>query len=342
MLTVLIVTISIVLSVIVVGLIALVIFILKYTNSKFGRQKSEHQQQLSAANWQMTQAKERLNRVIATTQSAHESELERREAEWKAKVEKHNQALELVSQEKTKLAEQFAKTFDFSDLTSRQHILHACQELQLDGALLTNIYFSPASDGSAGKGYYSQADHLLVTTRGAAVIEGKYWSTMVFDGVKPADKLPELKPLLQGLHLDLRNGDVLHVFDPDARTNRPLDSKRTDLTLSLKVYGSPHRQAKKHALRLHTLINEKVPDAVKWIDTCVYYSYASAKVHHAPTFNGTSIVAGKTELKQFISGPTFSRDERFDVKRIVEALRNEAGDVCGFGEWRQEWPSHLS
>ena len=90
------------------------------------------------------------------------------------------------------------------------------------------------------------------------------------------------------------------------------------------------------------MINEKVPNAVTWIDTCVYYSYGDAKVHHAQTFNGTSIVAGTDELKRFISGPIFSKDERLDVKSIVEALRNEAGDVCGFGEWRNEWPSHLS
>jgi hypothetical protein len=240
------------------------------------------------------------------------------------------------------IAEQLTNTFHTSDLMSRRQIIDSCHKLQLDGALLTNIHFSPDGHNPTDRFFYSQADHLLVTSRGISVIEGKYWSMLVFDGVRPEDRLPELKPLLQNLQLDLHNGEVLHIWAPDASLYRQVGEERTEQKLSLQVRPSPHKQAKLHALRLKQLINDRAPGSVRWIDTCVFYSNTGAKVHHRQTNDGTTIVAERSELEAFLAGPTFAKQTQLDVKQIVESLWNESGDIVGFGEWREEWPSNLS
>ncbi|TGD31505.1 NERD domain-containing protein [Brevibacterium sp. S22] len=342
MLTVPMATSIIVLSLIIVALIALGYLAFKHWNNKFARLHEEHQNATTLAQQRAAEVEQRFNRSQADGKSAHDEELRRLEAKWGEKVAEGKRTIELVRREKSLIAGQLTNTFHTSDLMSRRQIIDACHKLQLDGALLTNIHFSPDGHDQSEKYFYSQADHLLVTSRGISVIEGKYWSMMVFDGVRPEQKLPELEPLLQNLKLDVRNGEVLHIWAPDARLYRTSEAKWTEQKVSLQVRPSPHKQAKMHARRLNQLISERAPSSVNWIDTCVLYSYPGAVVHHSRTANGTTIAATKDELEAFLAGPTFSKQNRLDVKAIVESLQGESGDIVGFGEWREKWPSNLS
>lgn len=342
MLTVSMVTSVIVLSLIIIALIAVGYFTFKRSNRRFVRLNEEYQKAVNLAQKQASEFEDQLNRRLVKNKNVHDAELEKRESEWEARAARDRRTMDLIRQEKSQIAEQLTNTFHTSDLMSRRQIVDACQRLQLDGALLTNLHFSPDGHDPSDKYFYSQADHLLVTARGISVIEGKYWSMMVFDGVEPKDAVPELEPLLQNLQLDIHAGEVLHVWDPDARAHRSAEARWTERKLSLQVRPSPHKQAKRHALRLKMLINDRVPSSVRWIDTCVFYSNRRAKVHHTQSFNGTSIVSDKAELTAFLAGPAFTKQTRLDVKRIVESLRDESGDIIGFGEWREEWPSNLS
>ncbi|MGO2860535.1 MAG: nuclease-related domain-containing protein [Brevibacterium sp.] len=332
----------VVLSVVIISLITVGYYVIKHWNRKFVVQKEEHQKATVIAKKQIAEIEHQFNQSLTESRSAHDAELRRQTAEWEAQAAEDRQKMDLIRQEKMLISDQLTSTFHMSDLMSRRQIIDACHRLQLDGALLTNIHFSPDRHDFSGNYFYSQADHLLVTSRGISVIEGKYWSMMVFDGVPPEDRIPELKPLLQNLQLDLSSGEVLHIWAPDARFHRSSESKWTEQKLSLQVRPSPHKQAKMHAKRLNQLINDRAPGAVGWIDTCVFYSNTRAAVHHPPISNGTSIVATKAELDAFLAGPTFTKQTRLNVKEVVESLRDESGDIVGFGEWREEWPSKLS
>lgn len=97
----------------------------------------------------------------------------------------------------------------------------------------------------------------------------------------------------------------------------------------MHVRKSPHKQVRKHARRLNDLFNSRVRNAVSWIDTCVFYSYTGAEVHHLGRSGTTSIVSDDDQLKRFLDGVGRPGQQLIDVDRVVQALHPETGDVTG-------------
>lgn len=277
---------------------------------------------------------------LSLKQSEHEKTYAKFQADREVEISELRSELEIVRTDKKKIAHQLRNVFNRSDLTSRRRIVDACRELNLDAVLLTNITFSPEQDRSEHDRYYSQADHMIVSERGLAVIESKHWSMMVFDGVDAANQLPPLKPILQDAHLE--PGEVLHIWDPDSSMFESVGAKWRERNIAMQVRKSPHSQVRNHARRLNELLSSRIRGAARWIDTCVFYSYSGAEVHHVKRSGNTSVVSDDGQLKHFLTSVALSGQRKIDVPQVVQALQRETGDITGIGEWQKDWPSVLS
>lgn len=330
----------IVLILIVIALAAGIWLILRHYRRRVAAleddQRSAHAEKMKSETRLINDHRDELN----IRQSEHEKTYAKFQADSEVEIAALHHELDIVRTEKKKIAQQLCGVFHRSDLTSRRKIVKACRELDLNAVLLTNVTFAPEEDRSENASYYSQADHLLVSEHGLAVIESKHWSMMVFDGIDASGQLPRLKPILQDAHLE--PGEVLHVWDPDSPMFEPADARWRERNIAMQVRKSPHKQVRNHARRLNDLLNSRVRNAVSWIDTCVFYSYTGAVVHHLGRSGTTSIVSNSDQLKSFLAEVARPGQQSIDVHRVVQALQPETGDVTGIGQWQKVWPNVLS
>lgn len=275
--------------------------------------------------------------------STHESEFQRFQARKNAELQEVQQHLENTNADLSRLRDRYSREIGIGDRTSRQDITSICKSLDINGALLTNIVFTPAHSRE-GERYYSQIDHLLIADSGIAVIENKYWSGLVFDGVHPRDRISQLKSVFENLELNVHEGEVLQVRNSSTDLRADETHKCKSQWLKLEIRDSPHAQAQKQATRVRQLLNSRMSRSIGWIDTCVYYSYKNATVHHAPNFNKTrtAIVSSTEGLKTFIRKTMHKKNVGIDIADAVNALSADAGDVVGLGKWRGHWADKLS
>jgi hypothetical protein len=307
----------------------------------------------------------RLHRIrVAALQETHANDKTSYERRLQASADKHlgemaqardvhNQSLrDTVSATDARLAEAVAARVDAEeraelfhkmatrnvdwDLRSRALILKACENLELQGVLATNVMFVPDKNASESP-FVVQIDHVLMTESFAMVIENKGWAGVVFDGIKPSSEHDAFGMLVNEDDLD------------GAYSVQIIQSNGTKLDVRTHVRSaSPRSQVRRHSSQLKKHLEPSNP-RIPWLRTCVLYSNSRLRLYAAPNppasdDNETSVSSSLAQLQSLLSGVDKyerRRGRRVMVKALGEQLSHIAGDMCGFGRYAETWQSPL-
>lgn len=219
-----------------------------------------------------------------------------------------------------------------------QHIIaDVCRELDLNGALVTNVVFVPVETTRERK-FVAQIDHLLICQSGALIIESKNWKGLVFDGILPSGVHPSLTGLIHESGLDapfaiqIKNETVVPK-EGDTRVSWQVSSRAG--------FASPRKQVQLQGQRVHDLARQELGFA-PWFNTCVFYSHPDATVHvrlpDAST-KRTSVVRNRAELREVVRS-FVSRPPSELTPTRVEALVGMLGARGAHVEWFRRSGAH--
>lgn len=214
------------------------------------------------------------------------------------------------------------------EAVSRELLTGVCHELGLDAVLVTNLVFVPR-EAAPGRPFVAQVDHVLLLDDLALVVENKYWSGVVLDGVAPADVHPALGVLLGpapaasfGIQLKREADAVVQV-------------------LSKSGGSSPATQVRVQARRVSQFVAGSTPQRV-WFDTCVLYSHPDALVHRRPVDTTeadveTHVAAGIDDLRTVVT--TLRRQRRSSttvpVRALAETFAAQGAELRGSGAYAE-------
>lgn len=231
------------------------------------------------------------------------------------------------------------------DVRSRELLLEACDALDLDGVLLTNVvlhrmetYVEPRGKDrgrEVRKAKVYQIDHVLVTPQAVAVVESKGWRGIIFDSTVPAGMpLDYIVPGLESTKSFVMRLEMTGGGDGDGA--EPI----------LKVGPSaPRAQAQRHAMVLRDELKGRMEDtALPWVAAAVLYSHdQSSLTALGRTAQGSGALAtaalDRAGLRRWLSELRGGSQARVDVGRICDALGGSASEVWGFGAFSDRRPS---
>lgn len=221
------------------------------------------------------------------------------------------------------------------DLVSRSMILSTCRSLGLHGVLATNLQFIPVDSDPAAP-YVAQIDHVLLTTDFAMIIENKYWTDVVFDGVHPSSVHSSFGILLGEEPLQ----------EPFAVQINVAEKASSTLAVRTQSQGhSPRSQVRQHALKLQNILKDRGLHT-PWFRTGVLYSHPNIRLYTTPLPPAsnrldTRVVSGMPQLHQMLAGVQRferGRPESSTIDSIVPELATWGADVRGFGDYADLWP----
>lgn len=217
------------------------------------------------------------------------------------------------------------------DTASRDLIVHVARETGVDGCLASNVLFVVRE--RSGRPFVAQVDHVLLTSRTAAVVEGKFWTGAVFDGVRPSAVHPAFAALVD-------EGQLGEEF--------ALQLKRGDSQVSVMVKSggdAPRAQARRQAARLSGMVEQRT-GLTQWFEPYVLYAHpdvslfaggrAGAGTGRTPVLQGAQGV--RALLDRAVAAP---EETPVDVVRIGDALAELGADVVGLGSHAGRWVSPL-
>ncbi|WP_420367045.1 nuclease-related domain-containing protein [Curtobacterium sp. L1-20] len=230
-------------------------------------------------------------RRIAAQQSAQEQQAQSHADQLRGLALQHADA---ISDERSRTDAYEAVTHRAMgwDAASRDMILDVCEDLGIDGVLLTNIVFVP-TDAKPFHRYAAQIDHVLVMGASILLVESKRWNGVVFDGINPASAHPSFRRLLA----TPPNGPFALQIVPDSSEQLIVRAYPNQSSLA------PAAQARRQAARLHHYL-AAAHGSVPHVDTCVFYSHPDAEVFARPQDTAgnvsTFIAAGYDGLRRVL------------------------------------------
>lgn len=211
------------------------------------------------------------------------------------------------------------------DLVSQLIVRDALEGLSVNGAMFTNTIFVP-EDAQPGKRFPAQIDHILVIGGVVLLIESKYWAGLIFDGVDPSAVHAALGNLLPPVP---KVGDFAMQIKSDSATRLTVRLVRGPDELA------PRAQARLQASRLHAHLTTQL-DSVPWLRPVVFYSHASATVHHADP-SGTmshskSVVTSSRELRELVrQNARSAQGQQAPDGELLAAIAKISGDTTYLG-----------
>lgn len=206
-----------------------------------------------------------------------------------------------------------------SEAVSHALIAASCAAARLPGLLATNVVFVVTEDE---RRFMAQVDHVLVTPRGALIIENKHWAGVVFDGVRPSSVHASFGALLQ-----LPEGAETSAVQvrPDPQTG----------TLVVRTHigaKAPVKQVRIQSERLRAHRVREVGSA-PWFQTVVLYSHADVVLHAAAEQRPghsrvpTHVVRGAGGLSAVLAGLERGRGSTVEESAIerLERLFSSGG-----------------
>lgn len=196
------------------------------------------------------------------------------------------------------------------DRVSQALIREVCGRVGLSAVLVTNLVFIPV-DRRGGPPFFAQVDHVLLSRAGIVVVENKHWAGMVFDGVRPSERLTALGALIDETRLDRRFAIQVRPSSSEGWIVREHLADR-----------SPVVQVRRQAARLAELLATDA-DFSGWIDTAVLYSHSTAHVFAPaarlrPGRGETRVLAGEPDLAVFLSSVAKHPGVELPIERLRE------------------------
>ncbi|KDP90765.1 MULTISPECIES: nuclease-related domain-containing protein [Clavibacter] len=204
----------------------------------------------------------------------------------------------------------FATTWE-GEAVSHALIASSCAAADLPGLLATNVVFVVTEDE---RRFMAQIDHVLVTPRGALIIENKHWAGVVFDGRRPSSVHPSFGALLQ-----------LPEGAETSAVQVRLDPQRGTLVVRTHVGSkAPVKQVRIQSERLRAHLVREVGSA-PWFQTVVLYSHADVILHAAAEQRPASsrvpthVVRGASGLTAVLEGLQTGRGSTVE-ESLIERL----------------------
>ncbi|MDT0117793.1 nuclease-related domain-containing protein [Microbacterium sp. PRF11] len=234
------------------------------------------------------------------------------------------------------------------DQVAHADIVAALEAERIDAVVATNVVRTVAAEGRA---FVAQIDHVLLTDRDAVVIEGKHWTGLTFDGVRPHEAHAGLGALFD--EDDLSGEFALNL------TRRPGGTLAVRLTSTATFAAGttnrpPRAQARAHAAHLKDALVAAGHD-VAWVTPAVYYSHRDGVLVADTPATSTSPgrVAGRTQtpvvgdprtLQRWLGRtlrPGRSSTPAWDLEGIADQLSAWGANLEGTGSYRDRWRSML-
>jgi hypothetical protein len=256
-------------------------------------------------------------RELAELEVRHASRLSSRSAVHQRELALLDERLAAAAADAKEARERFAATWE-ADAVSHELIAASCAAAGLSGLLTTNVVFVVTEDD---RRFMAQVDHVLVTPRGALIIENKHWASVVFDGVRPSAVHGSFGALLQ-----LPDGAETSAVQvkPDPRTGNLI--VRTHVGAK-----APVKQVRIQSERLRAHLMREVGSA-PWFQTVVLYSHADVVLHAAAEQRpGTSrvpthVVRGADGLVAVLTGLASGRTASVEASVIDRLERLFSAD----------------
>lgn len=153
---------------------------------------------------------------------AHALDLEDLRKNHRREVDEGLRAYELLAADFADYRKQYAKNIGW-DLRSRAKLVTMLSDMQFDGMLITNLTFVE-EDSDSNAPVVVQVDHIILSERGAVLVENKGWKGLVYDGTRPSEDFGPFSTLID--ETDLTGSFALHLRSettpPPGRDHSPL------------------------------------------------------------------------------------------------------------------------
>lgn len=235
-----------------------------------------------------------------------------------------------------------------TELVSREAILRASETLGLNGVLATRTFIL-VQEGMSTNRHVIQLDHVLLTDAGALLVDHRTWDGIIFDGVRPSEAQPTFGNLIDDVAL--RPPFALRITSGAATTPDSTAPAGGAAEGSLRVLthlgqSAPRSQALAHATHLARLSEQTLGESIA-VDTCVFYSNATATVYTdaatlTPSADRTAVVADEAEFLDLLTRRERARRRPLEVEQIerLTALLHEQGaKIDAFGDYARLMPA---
>lgn len=233
-----------------------------------------------------------------------------------------------------------------TELVSREAILQASATLGLNGVLATRTFIL-VQQGMSTNRHVVQLDHVLLTDAGALLVDHRTWDGVIFDGVRPGEAEPAFANLIDDTAL--RPPFALQIVGSRASGSADESNQPADGTLRVITHlgdASPRRQALTQAAQLARFAEEALGEVIT-IDTCVFYSTATATVHTdaaslTPSADRTAVVSDEPQFLDLLVRRERARRRPLTAEQIegFTALLHEQGaKIDAFGDYERLTPA---
>ncbi|MBF4459992.1 MULTISPECIES: hypothetical protein [unclassified Pseudoclavibacter] len=235
-----------------------------------------------------------------------------------------------------------------TELVSREAILRASATLGLNGVLATRTFIL-VQEGMSTNRHVIQLDHVLLTDAGALLVDHRTWDGIIFDGVRPSEAQPAFGNLVDDVAL--RPPFALQITSGASATagftapggGAPEGSLRV---LTHLGPSAPRSQALAHATHLARFSEQTLGESIA-VDTCVFYSNATATVYTdaatlTPSADRTAVVADEAQFLDLLARRERARRRPLEVEQIerLTALLHEQGaKIDAFGDYSRLMPA---
>lgn len=271
----------------------------------------------------------------AALAAGHSAATARIRAEHARAIADEQEQRHRAEQAAEKTREQLRKGMRWEE-ASHQTLTDLCRELQVNGALVTNVVFVPVETTQERK-FVAQVDHLLLLESGALIVEAKNWKGLVFDGLAPSRAHPSFAGLIDETNLaapfaiQITNDTIV----PKDGATRVWWKVRIDAGFS-----APAKQARTQAARLAAFTKQQIGFA-PWFGTCVYYPHPDAATHVVPYDRTdsdavTAIVTTRDTLRAVIRDgagkpPTAITPHR--LEQLIDLFSTQGAHIDRFGSY---------
>ena len=233
-----------------------------------------------------------------------------------------------------------------TELVSRKAILQASATLGLSGVLATRAFIL-VQRGLSTNRHVVQLDHVLLTDAGALLIDHRTWDGVIFDGVRPSDTQPAFANLVDDSAL--RPPFALRIVGNRTSGSEDASDQPADGTLRVITHlgdASPRKQALTQAAHLAHFAEEALGETIT-IDTCVFYSTATATVHTdaaslTPSADRTAVVADEAQFLDLLVRRERARRRPLtaeQIEQISTLLHEQGAKIDAFGDYQRLEPA---
>lgn len=235
-----------------------------------------------------------------------------------------------------------------TELVSREAILRASETLGLNDVLATRTFLL-VQEGMSTNRHVIQLDHVLLTDAGALLIDHRTWDGVIFDGVRPSEAQPAFENLVDDAAL--RPPFALQITSGASSTpdsNAPAGGPTAGSLRVLTHLGqsAPRSRALARATHLAHFSEQALGESIA-VDTCVFYSNASATVYTdaatiTPSADRTAVVADEAQFLDLLARRERARRRPLDVEqieRLTELLHEQGAKIDAFGDYARLTPA---